>query len=119
MYTPEKHQTLLQECQQWHDELDACTARIHVMKNELYQFAPGKTDHDVMMGIEHFHNQFHIQLINVHDLSHKIKYHLREAKQHPELGPRVEHHRIKDDLDLLLGDCKTLDEEFHAFISKP
>ena len=38
--------------------------QLNKMKDELYQFAPGKTDHDVQMGIEHFHNQFHIQLIN-------------------------------------------------------
>lgn len=118
MYSPENHKALLEECVLWHDQLETCRDRINQMKGELYQFAPGKTDHDVAMGIEHFHNQFHIQLINVHDLKHEIKYHQNEANHHPELGPRVEHHRIKDKLDLQLQDCKKLDEEFHSFIKK-
>jgi hypothetical protein len=116
MYSQEQHQTLLSECKEWHDKLDASRSRINHMKNELYQFAPGKTDKDILIGIEHFHNQFHIQLINIHDLQHEIKYHQNEANHHPELGPRVEHHRIKDKLDMLLGDCQKLDEDFHALI---
>ena len=117
MYTAEQHQMLLEECKQWHDDLDKCRDQINVMKHELYHFAPGKTNKDTLMSIEHFHNQFHIQLINVHDVAHELKHHLAEAKHHPELGPRVEHHRIKDKLDMLLNDCKNLDTEFHVLIN--
>ncbi len=81
MYTETQQRTLVDECHQWHDELVAYREKINRLKSELYYFAPGKTEHDVLLGIEHFHNQFHIQLINIHDLKHEIKHHLKEAER--------------------------------------
>jgi hypothetical protein len=118
MFTEAQHQNIVEECQQWHDVLVTYRSKIHGLKNELYYFAPGKTDHDVSMGIEHFHNQFHIQLINIHNLKHEIKFHLREENRHPTFGHRIPHHHLKGKLDLLISDLDRLDYEFHSFVKQ-
>jgi len=115
MVTETQHRTLVDECKQWHAVLASYRQKIHTLQNELYYFAPGKTDHDVLLGIEHYHNQFHIQLINIHDLKHEIKHHITEAERHPNFGHRIPHHYIKEKLDMLLSDLDKLEEDFHQF----
>jgi hypothetical protein len=117
MFTETQHRTLLDECKLWLDELASYRGKINQLKTELYYFAPGKNDKDVMVGIEHFHNQFHIQLINIHDLKHEIRFHVNEAERHPTFGHRIPHHYIKEKLDMLLSDLDKLGDEFHAFIN--
>lgn len=118
MFTEAQQHTIVDECHQWHDELVSYRQKIHGLKNELYYFAPGKSDHNVTMGIEHFHNQFHVQLINIHDLKHEIKHHLSEANRHPTFGHRIPHHYIKAKRDMLLTDLDKLENEFHSFIKQ-
>jgi hypothetical protein len=118
MVTETQQQSIVDECHQWHDELVSYRQKIHGLKNELYYFAPGKNDHDITMGIEHFHNQFHVQLINIHDLKHEIKHHLAEANRHPTFGHRIPHHYIKGKVDMLLTDLDQLENEFHTFIKQ-
>jgi hypothetical protein len=116
MFTETQHQSLVHECRQWREELVSWRERLQELKKELYYYAPGKTDHDVAMGIEHFHNQLHLQLINIHDLKYEIKRHLAEAERHPTFGHRIPHHYIQEKLDMLLSDLNNLDNEFHTFI---
>jgi len=116
MVTEAQHQALISECQKWHDELGSYKAKLTNMRNELYAYAPGKTDHDLQMSIEHFHNQFHIQLINIHDLKHEIRFHVLEANRHPEFGHRIPHHYIEEKYNTLIKDLNTLDTEFHTFL---
>jgi hypothetical protein len=117
MVTEAQHRSLIDECNKWYDQLANYRQKIHNLKNELYYFAPGKTDHDVLVGIEHYHNQFHIQLINIHDLKHEIRHHVTEAERHPNFGHRIPHHHLKEKLDMLLGDLDNLERDFHAFIN--
>jgi len=116
MVTEAQHQTLLGECEEWYEQLVTYREKINSLKNELYYFAPGKTDEETRLGIEHFHNQFHIQLINVHDLKHEIKKHIREANHHPNFGHRIPHHFIKEKVDSLVRDIDQLETDFHHFI---
>ena len=118
MVTETQHRLMLDECKNWHGILVSYREKINQCKTELYFFAPGKTDHEVLTGIEHFHNQFHIQLINIHDLKHEIKHHLHEAERYPNFGHRIPHHYIKDKLDMLLSDLDELEMEFHEFIKQ-
>jgi hypothetical protein len=118
MYTEAQHQTLIEEGKNWHGKLVSYRDKINHLKTELYYFAPGKTDHDVLNGIEHFHNQFHIQLINIHDLKHEIKHHVIEAERHPTFGHRIPHRYIKEKLDILLNQLDQLEFEFHGFVNK-
>jgi hypothetical protein len=109
---------LVDECHQWHEKLVSWREELHQLKNELYYFAPGKLEHDVALGIEHFHNQLHIQLINIHNLKHEIKRHLAEAERYPTFGHRVAHRYIRDKVDMLLGNLNQLDNEFRTFIKQ-
>lgn len=118
MYTETQHRSLMEECHQWLSGLSSYREKINHLKTELYYFAPGKSEPDVLLGIEHFHNQFHIQLINIHDLKHEIRFHINEAERHPTFGHRIPHHYIKEKLDMLLSDLDKLGDAFHAFVKQ-
>lgn len=118
MVTEEINKTIVGECNEWYASLASRCDTINKLKKELYFFAPGKTDKDQLLGIEHFHNQIHIQLINIHDLKHEIKSQIKEAERYPRIGHRIEHHHLKDKLDLLLTDLDQLAEDFHQFVGK-
>ena len=118
MITEVQNSALIEECKKWYDVLASYRQKINHLKTELYFFAPGKTKNDELIGIEHFHSQFHIQLINIHDLKHEIRLHVNEAEHYPRIGHRIPHHYIKDKLDLLISDLDKLEEEFHQFINK-
>lgn len=118
MVTETQHVALIDECKTWYKVLASYREKLNDLKTELYFFAPGKTAFETLTGIEHFHNQFHIQLINIHDLKHEIRHHLIEAERHPNFGHRIPHHYLKDKLDLLLADLGKLEEEFHQFIKQ-
>lgn len=116
MVTEAQHNALIGECKQWYDVLVSYRSKLNSLKSELYLFAPGKTEEDVLKGIEHFHNQFHIQLINVHDLKHQIKHHIHEAERHPNFGHRIPHHYVKEKFDNLLLDLDKLEDDFVEFV---
>ncbi len=118
MVTEAQRTALIGECKDWYTVLASYSEKMNKLKKELYFFAPGKTNHDVLVGIEHFHNQFHIQLINIHDLKHEIKHHIQEAERYPNIGQRVPHHYIKDKLDLLVNELNNLEMDFHDFVNK-
>lgn len=117
MVTEAQHNALIDECKSWYDELASYRKKINDLKNELYFFAPGKTDKQILAGIEHFHNQFHIQLINIHDLKHEIKHHVTEAGRHPDFGHRIPHRYVKEKYDALMSDLDQLEQDFHSFVN--
>ncbi len=118
MVTEAQQKPLIEECKNWYGILATYREKLNKLKTELYFFAPGKTDNEVLVGIEHFHSQFHIQLINIHDLKHEVKNHIHEAERYPNIGHRVPHHYIKDKLDMLIADLDTLEKDFHQFIKQ-
>ena len=118
MLTETQHHAMIDECKDWYNILGSYREKMNNLKTELYFFAPGKTEHPVLEMIEHFHNQFHIQLINIHDLKHEIRSHVKEAEHYPKFGHRIPHHYIKDKLDLLVANLVQLEEEFHGFIKQ-
>ncbi len=117
MITATQQKPLIDECRTLYHALAHHSKNIKNMKSELYFFAPGKTDHDTLVGVEHFHNQFHIQLINVHDLKHELKQHIHEAERFPNIGHRIPHHFIKEKIDTLIADLDKLEQDFHQFIT--
>lgn len=118
MVTEEINKAIVSECTAWYASLASYSEKINKLKRELYFFAPGKTGHDTLMGIEHFHNQIHIQLINIHDLKHEIKKQIKEAERYPRIGHRIPHHFLKDKLDLLVSDLDKLEDDFQQFVQQ-
>ena len=117
MTTETQLKTLIDECKTWYSSLGSYKEKINQLKSELYFFAPGKTDHDTRLGIEHFHNQFHIHLINIHDMKHEIRQYMLQTERtgDTDVAP-VE--PVKEKLDLLTSDIDQLETEFHEFIKK-
>jgi hypothetical protein len=116
MVTVADHQALLADCKQWLENLRQHREMIHQLHNELYSAAAGKTDKDFLKEVEHYHNQFHIQQINIHDLKHEIKHHIHEAELHPNFGHKIPHHNIELSYNTLIRDIDKLAADFKLFI---
>lgn len=66
------------ECNLWLDTLRSFRNKFNNHKAILQDIAINQTQKEVMLEIEHLDNQFHIQLINIHDLKQSIKKHLQK-----------------------------------------
>ena len=111
------------ECQEWRQILRNYRNELHDSKKSLLEIIQKTLNKDQLLELEHFDNQFHIQLINIHDLKHSIKAHERKIElvttEPDSLGEDTyqEHERL---LDQFLGLENTLQElrnEFKNFIS--
>jgi len=118
MLTATQPTQLQEEANKWVSQLLAYVDRITEMRNKFYKWAAGKTDREVLVQIEHYHNQFHIQLINIHDLKHSIKTHLKQLNLMPELDQTGPHQHLKEQFDFLVKDLDSLTAEFKGFISE-
>lgn len=118
MVTVAEHQALLAECDQWREHLRLAKEDINQMRSELYKAAPGKTDHDYLKEVEHYHNQFHIQLINIHDVKHEIKHHVADAEHHPNFGHKIPHHNLEMKYKQLIEDIALLKTDFYRFLGE-
>lgn len=68
---------LSSECTLWIDTLRSFRLKFSDYKKQLQNYSVDQTQHDVLLEIEHLYNQFHIQLINIHDLKQAIKRHMQ------------------------------------------
>jgi hypothetical protein len=66
------------ECNLWLDTLRSFRNRFHNHKGALQEMAGRQTQRDILLEVEHLDNQFHIQLINIHDLKQSIKRHMNQ-----------------------------------------
>ena len=110
-------QQLLDEAKEWVNNLVTYFNDINELKNKLYKWVPGKSDHDVLVQIEQFHNQFHIQQINLHDLKHSIKIHMQESKLNPAADHTEKHQQLEEQYNFLTKNLDHLKNDFTAFIS--
>ena len=69
---------LSKECNAWRETLRSFKDEFGRFKNRLQDLAGRQTQRDVLLEVEHLDNQFHIQLINIHDLKQSIKIHQRQ-----------------------------------------
>jgi hypothetical protein len=67
------------ECTGWRETLRNFKEDFNQCKNRLQQLASHTLSKDDLTQVEHYHNQFHIQLINIHDLKQAIKQHDRKV----------------------------------------
>ncbi len=70
---------LAAECNTWRQHLRSYRDDLTQLKNQLRQIALHVSKKDQLQDVEHYENQFHIQLINIHDLKHSIKSHDQKA----------------------------------------
>ena len=108
---------ILDEAKKWIDSLKTYVDNINELKNKFYKWAAGKSDYDVLVQIEQYHNQFHIQLINLHDLKHSIRLYMNECKLHPDADHTAKHQDLEEQYNFLINDLDHLKNNFTAFIS--
>ena len=68
------------EASEWHQILRNYREEFQLSKKALQEICRKTLSKDQLQKVEHFDNQFHIQLINIHDLKHAIKNHERSVQ---------------------------------------
>ena len=113
------------ECNTWRDSLRSCRDDLNNFKKQLQQTASRNLSRDQLHDVEHYHNQFHIQLINVHDLKQSIKSHDRRVQFETTANSGqiaedtiAEHERLFEEFQSLDSTIKNLREEFGEFIHR-
>ena len=113
------------ECNTWRESLRSYRDEINQLKHRLQQAAGQTLSKDQLQDVEHYHNQFHIQLINVHDLKQSIKAHDRRvnfetAAHSGQLSEDTisEHEHLFEEYQTLNHTLQSLREEFNSFINR-
>ena len=113
------------ECNTWRDSLRSCRDDLNQLKKQLQQTAAQNLTRDQLHDVEHYHNQFHIQLINVHDLKQSFKSHDRRVQFETSANSGqlaedtiAEHERLFEEFQSLDSTIKNLREEFGDFIHR-
>jgi chromosome segregation ATPase len=113
------------ECNTWRESLRSYRDEINQMKQNLQKAASQNLSKDQLQDVEHYHNQFHIQLINVHDLKQSIKAHDRRvnfemAAHSGQLSEdtMAEHEHLFEEYQTLDHTLQALRDEFSSFINR-
>ncbi|MBN8863648.1 MAG: hypothetical protein J0H92_09770 [Sphingobacteriales bacterium] len=114
---------LTEECSTWRDALRQLREEFTRDKSKLQESALLPLSKHQLQDVEHLQNQFHIQLINIHDLKQAIKTHCRmmDMEKATHKGQLREetmamHEDLYDQyqrLDATLGELR---QEFNSFL---
>jgi chromosome segregation ATPase len=113
------------ECNTWRQHLRNYREEFTQLKNQLRHIAQKITQKDQLTDVDHYENQFHIQLINIHDLKHSIRSHdLRAAAERTARKGQVsettwaEHEHLLDDYQRLEHMLQELKAGFRNFLAR-
>jgi hypothetical protein len=113
------------ECNSWREQLRKYREEFSNDKAKLQDVASRSLSKDQLQDVEHLHNQFHIQLINVHDLKHAIKAHEQKMSYEMNVNNGKLSHETMAEHDALLDQYQSLEltlqdlrEEFDQFLSR-
>ena len=112
---------LTDECQQWRFTLRHLRDQYRHHLQKLEKQVLEKTKRHAMWEVEHLHNQFYIQLINIHDLKKAIKRHADNITRQSMRGTLRDdtvavHCFLNNDFDTLRHRLKSINDEFKAFL---
>ena len=113
---------LTTECNDWLQILRNYREEFQTSKKSLQEICKKTLSKDDLLNVEHFDNQFHIQLINIHDLKHSIKIHQRRIDLENSSGEIREemytmHEELLSEFLSLENTLQELRNEFKNFIS--
>ena len=113
------------ECNSWRENLRQYRDEFSKDKIKLQDAVSSPLSKEQLQDVEHLHNQFHIQLINIHDLKHAIKSHERKMIHEKNLNAGklhaetlAEHENLLDQYQSLDVTLQELREEFDRFLSR-
>ena len=113
------------ECNSWRENLRQYRDEFSKDKIKLQDAVSNPLSKELLQDVEHLHNQFHIQLINIHDLKHAIKSH--EQKIHYEMNVNggklnaetvAQHENIFEQYQRLDTTLLELRDEFDQFLNR-
>jgi phage shock protein A len=105
------------ECAEWRQALRTYRDEFSHDKKELEQLCRTSLSKDHLHQVEHLHNQFHIQLINIHDLKQTIKAHERnlQLQTTPSEELLAQHEELYDRFSSIETTLLDLRNEFTNF----
>lgn len=109
------------ECIEWRKILRNYRDELQEYKNALKQICNNTLTQDQLKEVEHYQNQFHIQLINIHDLKQAIKGHEQKILFPEEKIPEAtytEHETLLNDFLGLENTLQELRNDFKSFVGK-
>ncbi len=113
------------ECNTWREALRSYREEFTKAKHKLQQLAAKPLSKEQLTDVEHFHNQFHVQLINIHDIKQAIKMHERRvvleqspANNHVQEITYNEHEKLYDQYHSLEHTLQDLRDEFDDFMER-
>ena|SRR5215203_4845071 len=112
------------ECAEWRQLLRTYRDEFSHDKKELEQLCRSTLLKEQLRQVEHFHNQFHIQLINIHDLKQTIKAHERRLELYstangaPSEELLAKHEELYDKFSGMEATLLELRNEFSQFRSQ-
>lgn len=116
---------LNRECSSWREHLRSYRNEMSQLRDQLQLMASGEKDKEVLTEVEHYHNQFYIQQINIHDLKQAIKSHDRRlqlekdpSSGHPTEAAMQEHEELHDQYEVLENTLNELRSDFRNFVAK-
>lgn len=110
------------ECHEWRQILRNYREEFQLSKKSLPEICKKSLSKDQLVNVEHFDNQFHIQLINIHDLKHSIKAHERQIESESSGGDITDatyrvHEELLNEFLSLENSLQELRTDFSNFIS--
>ena len=105
------------ECKDWRQILRNYRDEFQNCEKALLEMCKKSLSKDQLTQVEHFQNQFDIQLKNVHDLKLHIKKHEQKLDASGE-EIFAEHERVLNEFLSLEGMLQELRDEFNAFINR-
>ena len=116
---------LTTECNGWRETLRQYRDEFTRDENQLQQVTRRALSKDQLQDVECLHSQFHIQLINIHDLKQSIKAHDRKMNfERVAFNGFVNedslsrHESLLEEVQALEQTLIDLREEFNAFLKR-
>ena len=113
------------ECNAWRQTLRSYREEFSQDKIRLQQAVSSTLPKDHLQDVEHLQNQFHIQLINIHDLKQAIKVHYRTVSYETESNSGLlrdetlaQHENLFDQYQSLEHTLQELRNEFNGFLER-
>lgn len=109
---------LLQDCQGWRNNLRQYRDEFHTYETRIREVASKQLNKEQLLSVEHLHNQFDIQLLNIHDLKHSLK--TQEQLLSSESIPEDIFHEqetLQAEYESLIHTLDSLKKEFNDFLT--
>lgn len=115
---------LSQECGQWIEQLHSYRDELNQLNQQLQSTATRPLTREDLTELEHFQNQFQIQLINVHDvkqkaklLSRKVQYQLSGSTGDVSEETYHDYEKVAGDYEALEQTLTELRSDFSRFVT--